>query len=94
MCYQGVTRGGGGNGYRNESAQKVDPGEENSPGAPAGTRTQRHESGALTTELSPLPSQVWKLALGECGRDVLYGPLTLTWAGNVSACRQTAVVHG
>ena len=28
-------------GYRNkESAQKVDPGEENSPAAPAGTRTR------------------------------------------------------
>ena len=32
-----VTRGW--NGYRNESAQKVDPGEENSPAAPAGIRT-------------------------------------------------------
>ena len=29
--------GGRGDGYRNESAQKVDPGEENSPAAPAGT---------------------------------------------------------
>ena len=33
-----VTRGW--NGYRNESAQKVDPGEENSPAAPAGIRTR------------------------------------------------------
>ena len=34
-----VTRGW--NGYRNkESAQKADPGEENSPAAPAGTRTR------------------------------------------------------
>ena len=35
-----VTRGW--NGYRNteESAQKVDPGEENSPGVPAGIRTR------------------------------------------------------
>ena len=32
-----VTRGW--NGYRNKSAEKVDPGEENSPAAPAGTRT-------------------------------------------------------
>ena len=32
-----VTRGW--NGYRNESAQKADPGEENSPAAPAGIRT-------------------------------------------------------
>ena len=33
-----VTRGW--NGYRNESAQKVDPGEENSPVVSAGTRTR------------------------------------------------------
>ena len=33
-----VTRGW--NGYRNKSAQKVDPGEENSPAAPAGIRTR------------------------------------------------------
>ena len=33
-----VTRGW--NGYRNESAQKVDPGEGNSPAAPVGTRTR------------------------------------------------------
>ena len=33
-----VTRGW--NGYWNESAQKVDPGEENSPAAPAGIRTR------------------------------------------------------
>ena len=33
-----VTRGW--KGYRNESAQKVDPEEENSPAAPAGTRTR------------------------------------------------------
>ena len=33
-----VTRGW--NGYRNESAQKVDPGEENSPAAPATIRTR------------------------------------------------------
>ena len=33
-----VTRGW--NGYRNESAQKVNPGEENSPAAPAGIRTR------------------------------------------------------
>ena len=33
-----VTRGW--NGYRNESAQKVDPGEETSPAAPAGIRTR------------------------------------------------------
>ena len=42
---------------KQESAQKVDPGEENSPAAPAGIRTRNlfdHESGALTTELSPL----------------------------------------
>ena len=32
-----VTRGW--NGYRNESAQKADPREENSPAAPAGIRT-------------------------------------------------------
>ena len=32
-----VTRGW--NGYRNKSAQKVDPGEEDSPAAPAGIRT-------------------------------------------------------
>ena len=30
----------GWNGYRNESAQKADPGEENSPAAPAGIRTR------------------------------------------------------
>ena len=34
-----VTRGW--NGYRNKSAQKVDPGEENSPAAPAGIRRTR-----------------------------------------------------
>ena len=33
-----VTRGW--NGYRNKSAQKVDPGEENSPADPAGIRTR------------------------------------------------------
>ena len=33
-----VTRGW--NGYQNESAQKVNPGEENSPAAPAGIRTR------------------------------------------------------
>ena len=33
-----VTRGW--NGYRNKSLQKVDPGEENSPAAPAGIRTR------------------------------------------------------
>ena len=33
-----ITRGW--NGYRNESAQKVDPGEGNSPAAPAGMRTR------------------------------------------------------
>ena len=48
-----VTRGW--NGYRNKSAQKVEPGKENSPAAPAGIRPFGHESGALTTELSPLP---------------------------------------
>ena len=51
-----VTRGW--NGYRNKSAQKVDPGEENSPAVPVGIRTldlSNHESGAVTTELSPAP---------------------------------------
>ena len=51
----------GSNEYRNkpESAQKVHLGEENSPAVPAGIRTRdrrlsgNHESGALTTELSP-----------------------------------------
>ena len=41
--------------YRNESAQKADPGRRNSPAAAAGIRTRdllNHESGALTTELS------------------------------------------
>ena len=33
-----VTRGW--NGYRNKSAQEVDPGEENSPAVPAGIRTR------------------------------------------------------
>ena len=41
-----------------DSAQKADPREENSPAAPAGIRTRdliiNHESGAVTTELSPL----------------------------------------
>ena len=52
-----VTRGW--NGYRNktESAQKVDPGEENFPAVPAGIRTRdlsiTTQSGALTTEQSP-----------------------------------------
>ena len=54
-----VTRGW--NGYRNktESAQKVDPGEENSPAVPADSnpRPFNHESGALTTELSPPPQK-------------------------------------
>ena len=43
-----------------ESAQKVDPGEENVPAAPAVTRTRdlsiATESGDLTTEPSPLPN--------------------------------------
>ena len=38
LCATAVTRGW--NGYRNESIQKVDPGEGNSPAAPAGTRTR------------------------------------------------------
>ena len=45
--------------YPNKSAQKVDPGEEHPPSASAGTRTHdlsNHESGDLTTELSPLES--------------------------------------
>ena len=38
LCATAVTQGW--NGYGNkESAQKVDPGEENSPAAPAGIRT-------------------------------------------------------
>ena len=45
--------------YRKE-AQKVDPGEENSPAAPAVTRTRdlsiTTDSGDLTTEPSPLPN--------------------------------------
>ena len=48
---------GGWNTYQNKSAQKVDPGEENSPTAPSGTRTHNLSimSPALhTTELSPL----------------------------------------
>ncbi len=44
-----VTRGW--NEYRNESAQNVDPGEENFPAAPAGTRT-RH---LLITSLALYP---------------------------------------
>ena len=36
-CYCGNT---GWNGYRNKSTQKVGPGKENSPAAPAGTRTR------------------------------------------------------
>ena len=61
VCATAVTRGW--NGYRNESAQKVDPGEENSPGSLAGARTRDlfdYESGALTSELSPLPKAVEK----------------------------------
>ena len=38
ICATAVTRGW--NGYRNKSAQKVDPGEENSPAAPEGSRTR------------------------------------------------------
>ena len=53
----------GWNGYRNESAQKVDPGEENSRAAPAcrdsNPRPFDHDSGAVTTELSP-PTRVLK----------------------------------
>ena len=53
-----VTRGW--DGYRNQSHVKVDKGEDNSPAAPAGTRTNdlstSHESGAVTTELPLLPS--------------------------------------
>ena len=52
-----VTRGW--NGYRNKSQhRKSTPGEENSPAVPAGIPNPRpfnHESGALTTELSPPP---------------------------------------
>jgi len=41
-----------------QSAQKVDPGEENSPAAPAGTRTRTFQSAVRrsTTEPSPLPN--------------------------------------
>ena len=48
----------GWNRYQNKSAQKVDPGEENSSAAPSGTQTHILSimSPALhTTELSPLP---------------------------------------
>ena len=41
-----VTRGW--NGYRNESAQKVDPGEETSPAVPAGIRTRDLSITSLT----------------------------------------------
>ena len=44
-------------GYRNESAQMVDPEADNSPAPPAGTVNPQpfnHEPGVLTTELSPL----------------------------------------
>ena len=37
LCAAAVTQGW--NGYQNKSARKVDPGEENSPTAPAGIRT-------------------------------------------------------
>ena len=37
LCATAVTQRW--NGYQNKSAQKVDPGEENSPTAPAGIRT-------------------------------------------------------
>ena len=54
LCAVAVTWGW--NGYRNKSAQKVDPGGVNSPVTPAEIRTRhllRHESGALTTEPPP-----------------------------------------
>ena len=54
-----VTRGW--NGYRNESAQKVDPGEEISPAFLQGLENPgplNQESDALTTELSPLPKVI------------------------------------
>ena len=45
--------------YKKESAQKVDPGEENSPASPAGTRTRDlsvdHESVALPLSYSRSP---------------------------------------
>ena len=47
------------NGYRNESAQKVDPGEEKFSRRSCRDSNPRpfdHESGALTTELSPPPT--------------------------------------
>ena len=39
MCYCGNTGVEVWNGYQNKSAQKADPGEENSPAAPAGIQT-------------------------------------------------------
>ena len=46
---------------KQESAQKADPREENSPATPAWTFNQRlydHEIGTLTTELCPLPNNI------------------------------------
>ena len=51
----------GWNGYQNESAQKVDPGEEISPAFLQGLENPgplNQESDALTTELSPLPKVI------------------------------------
>ena len=60
LCATAVTWGW--NGHQNkESAQKVDPREENSPATPARTFNQRlydHETGTLTTELCPLPNNI------------------------------------
>ena len=53
-----VTRGGGTDTENKSQHRKSTPGEENSPAVPAGIRNPRpfnHESGALTTELSPPP---------------------------------------
>ena len=60
-----VTRGW--NGYRNKSHHRksVDPGEENSLASHAGDSNPLpfdHDSGALTTDLSPLPNNYEKLS--------------------------------
>ena len=61
-----VTRGW--NEYRNESAQKVDLGEENYPACPAGIRTRDLSitSPQLYTELSLLPCVCARACVGIC----------------------------
>ena len=63
------------NGYQHKSSQKTDPGEEKSPATSCGDSNPGpfdHESDALTTELSPLPSKTTKKPIFSPSHRVTY----------------------